>query len=99
MIQPEKYDRFITGLVGGLIFPFIIGMVIFLFSSGEMSLGSYLARLKDTKIITHSITLCVFPNIIIFLLFNRFDMLRATRGTLAITIVWAIIVFAIKFTT
>jgi hypothetical protein len=99
MIPIEKYDRFITGLVSGLVFPFIIGMVIFLFSSGEMSLASYLIKLKETKIITHSITLCVFPNIFIFLLFNRSDMLRATRGILAITIVWAIIVFAIKFTT
>ena len=99
MTLPEKYDRFVTGLVSGLLFPFIIGLVIFLFSSGEMSLASYLYRLKESKIITHSITLCVFPNIFIFLLFNRFDMLRATKGTLAITIVWAIIVFAVKFTT
>jgi hypothetical protein len=99
MTLPEKYDRFVTGLASGLLFPFIIGIVIFLFSSGEMSLGSYLLRLKETNIITHSITLCVFPNIIIFLLFNRFDMLNATRGTLAVTIVWAIIVFAVKFLT
>ena len=31
--------RLITGLISGLIFPFIIGIIIFLFSSGEMSLG------------------------------------------------------------
>jgi len=97
MNAAEKYDRLITGLISGLIFPFIVGMIIFIFSSGEMSLGSYLLRLKETQIITHSITLCVFPNIFVFLLFNRFDMLRAVRGTLAITIVWAIIVFAVKF--
>ena len=53
-------------------------------------------RIADSNIITHSITLCVFPNIIIFLLFNQFDMLKATRGVLAITIVWAVIVFAVK---
>ena len=38
----------------------------------------------------------VFSNIIIFLLFNRLDMLRASRGVLGITIVWAFAVFAIK---
>jgi len=99
MTTPEKFDKVITGLISGLVFPFIIGIVIFLFSAGDMSLGAYLARLKETNIITHSITLCVFPNILVFLLFNRFDMLRATRGTLAITIVWAGIVFAVKFLT
>jgi hypothetical protein len=92
----EKYDKVLTGLISGLLFPFIIGMIIYLFTSGHQSLNSYLARIVETNIVTHSITLCVFPNIIIFLLFNRFDMLRATRGVLAITIVWAVIVFGVK---
>jgi hypothetical protein len=99
MTLPEKYDRMVTGLVCGLIFPFIIGIIIFLFSSGDLSLASYLHRLKESDIITHSITLCVFPNIFVFLIFNRFDMLRAARGMLAITIIWAILVFAVKFLT
>ena len=93
----EKYDKVLTGLITGLIFPIIIGIIIFIFFSGHQSLHSYLIRISDSEIITHSITLCVFPNIIIFLIFNQFDMLRATRGVLAITIVWAIIVFGVKF--
>ena len=97
MTIPEKYDRLITGLISGLILPFVIGIMVFLFSSGDISLGSYLSRLKESNIITHSITLCVFPNIFVFLIFNRFDMLRAARGMVAITIIWAIIVFAVKF--
>jgi hypothetical protein len=97
MILTEKYDNLITGLISGLIFPFVIGIVVYLFTSGEMSLVSYLSRLAESKIITHSITLCVFPNVFIFLICNRLDMLRAARGILAITIVWAIIVFGVKF--
>lgn len=92
----EKIDKVLTGVVAGFVLPFIIGTIIFMFSSGNQSLHSYLIRIADSNIITHSITLCVFPNIIIFLLFNQFDMLRATRGVLAITIVWAVIVFAVK---
>jgi hypothetical protein len=93
----EKYDKIITGLISGLIFPFIIGFIIYFFSSNHQSVSAYLGRIADSHIITHSITLCVFPNIIIFLLFNQFDMLKATRGVLAITIVWAIVVFGVKF--
>jgi hypothetical protein len=99
MTIPEKFDKVITGLISGFIFPFIVGLGIYLFSSGEMSIGSYLTRIAETKIITHSMTLCVFPNIFIFLIFNRFDMLHAARGMLAITIVWAASVFAVKFLT
>jgi hypothetical protein len=93
----EKYDKVLTGIFSGLIFPFIVGIIIYSFSSGHLSLHDYLARIVGKDIVTHSITLCVFPNIIIFLIFNRFDMLKATRGVLAITIVWAIIVFGVKF--
>jgi hypothetical protein len=97
MTIPEKFDRVSSGLICGVIFPLIVGLTIYLFTSGGISLGSYLSRIAETNIITHSITLCVFPNIFIFLIFNRFDMLRAARGMLAITIVWAAIVFGVKF--
>jgi hypothetical protein len=93
----EKYDSVLTGVVSGLVFPFIIGIAIYLISSGHQSFHSYLVRIADSNIITHSITLCVFPNILIFMLFNQLDMLRATRGVLAMTIVWAVIVFVVKF--
>jgi len=92
----EKYDKVITGLISGFVLPFIVGTIIWLATSGHQSLHSFLSRIADSKIITHSITLCVFPNIIIFLIFNRFDMLRATRGVLAITIIWAVLVFVVK---
>jgi hypothetical protein len=93
----EKYDKILTGLISGFLFPFVIGIIIYLFSSGHQSLHSYIARIVDSDIVTHSISLCVFPNLFIFMIFNRFDMLKATRGVLAITIFWAVIVFGVKF--
>lgn len=97
MINYFKFDRVITGFISGMVLPFIVGMIIYAFSSDGLSLQAYLSRLVSSNIITHSISICVFPNVIIFLLFNWLDMLRATRGVLAVTIVWAIIVFGVKF--
>lgn len=97
MINYLKYDRVITGFITGALLPFLVGLIIYAFSPGDMSLYTYLSRLASSDIITHSISICVFPNVLIFLLFNRLDMLRAARGTLAVTIVWAIIVFGVKF--
>jgi hypothetical protein len=91
-----KYDSIITGIISGILIPLITGLIIFLFSADGLSLSSYLSQISETNIVTHSITLCVFPNVIIFLIYNRFDMLRACRGVLAITIVWAVVVFGVK---
>lgn len=97
MTRAEKYDKLILGLLSGLALPFITGLIIFAFSAGNFTLHEYLVRIVESHIITHSITLCVFPNVAIFLLFNRYDMLKAARGVLAVTIVWAVIVFCVKF--
>ena len=97
MINAGKFDRMATGIISGFLFPVIIGLLIFLFTADGKSIPQYLKIIGSGRIVTHAITLCVFPNILIFFLFNRLDMLRASRGVLAITIVWAVIVFIVKF--
>lgn len=94
MAFAEKYDRQIVGAISGLLLPLIVGIVFFLFSSGETTLPVYIHKIKTAGIVTHAISLSVFPNIFIFLIFNSLDMLRAARGVLGVTLVWALIVFA-----
>ncbi len=96
MTLPEKYDKIVTGILSGLLLPFITALIIFLFAKGNPRLGVWLARIVAADISTHIISLCVFSNLLIFFLFNHYDMLRASRGVLGITIVWAIIVFGVK---
>ncbi|HEX2970525.1 MAG TPA: hypothetical protein VHO46_15615 [Bacteroidales bacterium] len=93
----EKYDKTITGIISGTLLPVLVAFTIYLTSSSGLSVHGYLIRISETNIITHSISLCVFPNVVIFLIFNRYDMLKACRGVLAVTIGWAVIVFALKF--
>jgi len=97
MTTAEKYDKVVMGLISGVVLPFVVGIIIFLFTHGHKTLSLYLSEIALSNIITHAITLCVFPNVVIFLIFNRFDMLRASKGVLAITIAWALIVFGVKF--
>ena len=91
-----KYDKQIIGIAAGFVLPILIGLAVYFSSSKGMSVVEYLKHINRSNIITHTISLCVFPNILIFLLFNKLDMLNATKGVLAITIAWAAIVFAIK---
>jgi hypothetical protein len=97
MTVQEKYDKLLTGVVTGLLLPLFTALIIFLLTKGNPSLSMWLKKIADADIVTKVITLCVFPNVIIFLIFNHFDMLRASRGVLGTTIVWAVIVFGIKF--
>jgi hypothetical protein len=95
--RTEKYDKLYIGAFAGFALPLITGLLVFIFSSGSRSLTNYIQRIVEADIITHVISLCVIPNLFLFLIFNRLDMLRATRGVLGITLFWAVIVFAVKF--
>ncbi len=99
MTLPEKYDKLLTGIISGLILPFITAFIIFLFAKGNPGLSEWIKRIVLADIVTHVVSLSVFPNVLIFFLFNHYDMLRASRGVLSITIVWAIVVFGIKILT
>ena len=92
----KKYDKQIIGIVAGLLLPLLVGLIIYFFSADGMSIIRYLEHINRSNIITHSISLCVFPNVVIFLIFNRLDMLNTTKGILAVTIIWALLVLALK---
>jgi hypothetical protein len=97
MIEYSKYDKVAVGVISGLVLPFIVGLIIFAFSAGDKTIREFLVKIAEGRVITHSISVCVFPNVLIFLGYNWLDMLKATKGVLAITIIWALIVFGVKF--
>jgi hypothetical protein len=97
MTLPEKCDKVPVGLISGFVLPFLVALVSFLVAMGHPSLHIWLHKILEANIVTHVITLSVFPNILIFLFFNHFDMLKASKGVLGATIFWAVIVFAIYF--
>lgn len=92
----ERFNNAIAGAVSGLLLPVIAFMIFFLSTRKGMSLTHYFHKMEDANNITEIMSVAVFTNIIIFLLFNRLDMLRASRGVLGITIAWALLVFGIK---
>jgi hypothetical protein len=94
--KAEKYDKMATGIISGFLLPVIIFFMIFFFAKGDPSLSQWISRVSQANVVTHIISLCVFPNVLIFLLFNHFDMLRASRGVLGITIVWFLFVLLVK---
>lgn len=89
-------DRMSTGFLIGLIFPILIFLVVFIITSGNRDLSYYLGRIHSRDVVTHFISLCVFPNVFTFLIFNRFDKYYSAKGVLGMTIIWALLVFLIK---
>ena len=92
----ERYNNVITGVISGIVMPVIAFLIFFLFTRNGLPMVQYLERVTETGKTTEVMSVAVFSNILIFLFFNRFDMLQASKGVLGITFIWAFIVFGIK---
>jgi hypothetical protein len=92
----ERYNSPVVGVISGLILPVIGGLIFYLATAKGLTIAEYYKRTITLGNLTEIMSVAVFSNIIIFLLFNRLDMLNASKGVLGITIVWALFVFGIK---
>jgi hypothetical protein len=92
----ERFNNAVTGAISGLVLPVLAFIVFFLFTRHGVSFEQYFKNMESADNVTEIMSVAVFTNIIIFLAFNRLDMLRASKGVLGITIAWAFLVFGIK---
>lgn len=93
----QKFDKIITGVAAGVLIPVLVLVVFYFWKSEGMGVEKFIETLVMAGALTNAISVSVFANIFAFLLFNRLDILKASRGILGTTIVWAILVFIIKF--
>lgn len=92
----QRYNNVLTGVISGIVVPVIGFFVFFLVTRQGLTLDLFVRKIAEADKVTEVMSVSVFANIAIFLLFNRFDMLRASKGVLGITIAWAFLVFGIK---
>lgn len=92
----QRYNIVLTGIISGILMPVIAFLIFFLLTRHGLNLDLFIRKMIEADKVSEVMSISVFANIVIFLLFNRLDMLRASKGVLGITIVWAFLVFGIK---
>ncbi len=96
--EPSGLNKFWLGLLLGLGFPLVFFMLYFLFRFRDLTFSEYIHILIRTGKFVHVISLAVFPNLIPFMFFVRTNRFKSGRGVMAITILFVLAVFVMKFT-
>lgn len=96
MWSKQRLNNALTGVAAGLIMPVLAFFIFFMFTRNGLPLDQYFQKMLAADNLTEVMSVSAFTNIIVFLLFNRFDMLRASKGVVGITLIWAFAVFGIK---
>ena len=97
MAKPTKdINKLKFGFWPGLIFPIVVFLLMYVVKSKDLSFLEYLSGLWKFNILLKLLTLCVLPNLLLFLYFfrKRYDM--AARGVLMATFVYAFLVIISK---
>ncbi len=95
--EPAGLNKFWLGFFLGLGFPVVFFLLYFLFRFRDLTFVHYFQLLVQTGKIVHVMSLSVFPNLIPFMFFVRTNRFKSGRGVMAITILFAIAIFALKF--
>ena len=95
--QPSDLNKFWLGFLLGFGFPAVFFLLYFLFRFRDLTIENYWQILVQTGKIVHVLSLAVFPNLLPFMFFVRTNRFRSGRGIMAITILYAIFIFALKF--
>jgi hypothetical protein len=92
-------DKLITGLVLGIVFPFVIALGHFLYKQNESgyTLDYYLNALKTSKqTLSGLATLCLIGNGLLFGLLIQFNKSETARGVFVPTVIMSVAVLLYK---
>jgi len=92
----QNLDTTVTGLLFGIIVPIITFLIVYSVLSGNQTLNDYMQRLIDRNIQGHFISISVIPNLLFFFIFIWLYKMKAARGVLLSTFLWAFLILAIR---
>lgn len=92
----KKYDTLSTGIIAGMLVPVIVYFVMYYSKMQDIRFTLFSNHLLIGNIIPVIISHCILPNLLIFLMFNGLNWLRAAKGSLGATVVLTVAIFAIK---
>ncbi len=96
MKKTAKYDRWLPGLIAGIVLPVIAFLVSWLILS-DNNLKTYYQQFQLLNRLSGLISLCALPNLLVFFVFIWLNMYQAARGVIIATFILALMMLVVKF--
>ncbi|MBN2778451.1 MAG: hypothetical protein JXR36_12445 [Bacteroidales bacterium] len=97
----KKYNKPAVGFIAGLLLPAITFLIYFGYSSivseESLALADFVQMLYEQGAIIAVFSLCVLPNLILYVIFKRLDYWYSIKGVVLSILIYTILVLVIKF--
>ncbi len=96
MKKTNKFDSLQTGLILGILLPFVAILIAWIVNS-EASLMDYLKGFRQMNSLSGLISLSAIPNLLLFFVFIWTNKIKSGRGVIFATLIVAFIMLLFKF--
>ena len=97
-MNKKKPGSMKLGFILGLLFPGVVMMIFYLTKFSSYPVEYFREQLLNMQLFSKFVSICVYPNLLLFFIFIWRNRLYSARGVLGATILLALAVFIIKFT-
>ncbi len=96
--EVKKYDKLLLGFALGILTPLIVLLVYYKINFYYIRVDTFLYETFMKRIFLPLLSLCVLGNLAVFFIFIQTDRYYSARGVVFSTLLYAILVFILKFT-
>lgn len=93
----SKVNNIFLGIVLGLIVPALTVFLIYKIRFNQYSLDEFIDVFIQRKVLSSLLSLCVIPNLLVFMIFIWLNHLYSARGVLLSTLIVGFFIVGIKF--
>jgi hypothetical protein len=93
----SKVNNIYLGIILGIIVPVITVLLAYKIRFNHYNLEEFFNLLVQRKVLSSLLSLCVIPNLLVFLIFIWLNYLYSARGVLLSTFLVGFIIVVVKF--
>jgi hypothetical protein len=93
----SKVNNIYLGIILGIIVPAITVLLVYWIRYNQLGLEEFINLFVQRKVLSSLLSLCVIPNLLVFMIFIWLNHLYSARGVLLSTFLVGFIIVGVKF--
>jgi len=93
----SKVNNIYVGIILGLIVPVITVFLVYKIRFNQFNWEEFINLFVQRRVLSSLLSLCVIPNLLVFMIFIWLNHLYSARGVLLSTFIVGIIIVGVKF--
>ncbi|MGM0529804.1 MAG: hypothetical protein ACQER7_00455 [Bacteroidota bacterium] len=97
MTSKKSWDSLKLGILLGIGWPLIVMILFYIVKFANYPLDIFFDQLLELKLFSKFISVCVYPNLLLFFIFIWINRLYSARGVVLATLLLGFLVVILKF--